>query len=105
MESSQQGASPFTVEFAASVADDLLALRLIDRNRVLRKIDEQLLREPTKPTRNKKVVRGLVPPWEHEPPVWELRVGEFRVFYDVSEQERHVIVRAVRHKPPHKTTE
>ncbi len=39
------------------------------------------------------------------PPIWELRVGEFRIFYDVAEEERKVYVRAVRRKPPHKTTE
>jgi len=31
-------------------------------------------------------------------PVWQLRVGEFRVFYDVDEEQEAVIVRAVRWK-------
>ena len=48
---------------------------------------------------------GLVPPWEHEPPIWELRVGEYRAFYDVDEGESNVFVRPIRHKPPHKRTE
>jgi len=39
------------------------------------------------------------------PPVWQLRVGEYRVFYDVDREEMAVYVRAVRLKPPHKTTE
>lgn len=38
-------------------------------------------------------------------PVWELRVGGFRVFCDVNEAERRVVIRAVREKPPHRTTE
>jgi mRNA-degrading endonuclease RelE of RelBE toxin-antitoxin system len=38
-------------------------------------------------------------------PVWELRIGEYRVFYDVDEQASLVMVRAIRQKPPHKTTE
>ena len=38
-------------------------------------------------------------------PVWELRIGEYRVFYDVDEQLSLVMVRAIRHKPPHKTME
>ena len=42
---------------------------------------------------------------EHMDPVWELRIGEYRVFYDVDEQASLVMVRAIRHKPPHKTTE
>jgi mRNA-degrading endonuclease RelE of RelBE toxin-antitoxin system len=47
----------------------------------------------------------LVPPWEHVEPVWELRIGEYRVFYDVNEEDLTVAIRAIRHKPPHKTTE
>jgi mRNA-degrading endonuclease RelE of RelBE toxin-antitoxin system len=47
----------------------------------------------------------LIPPWEHAEPVWELRVGEYRIFYDVDEVASVVIVRTIRHKPPHKATE
>ena len=48
---------------------------------------------------------ALAPPWEHVEPVWELRLGEYHIFYDVDEEASVVIVRAVRHKPPHSTTE
>jgi mRNA-degrading endonuclease RelE of RelBE toxin-antitoxin system len=48
---------------------------------------------------------GLKPPWEHEEPARELRVGKYRVFYDVDEEKQQVIIRAVREKPPHRTTE
>jgi len=47
---------------------------------------------------------NLIPPWVAEPPIWELRVGRFRVFYDIAEEARVVLVRAVREKPPGKTT-
>ncbi len=39
------------------------------------------------------------------PPVWELRVREYRVFYDVAAAEQTVYVRAIRRKPGHRTTE
>ncbi len=46
----------------------------------------------------------LTPSFDHELPVWELRVGPFRVFYDVQDEEQRVHVRAVRRKePPQKT--
>ena len=61
--------------------------------------------EPTRQTRNRKMLVALAPPWEHVEPVWELRLGEYRIFYDVDEEASVVIVRAVRHKPPHSTTE
>ena len=42
---------------------------------------------------------------EHELPVWELRVGVFRVFYDVQDEQGRVHVRAVRRKEPRQKTE
>ncbi len=85
----------FSIDYAEGVADDLAGLRAFDRKQLLDHIDEQPTHQPTQETRNKKTLFGLVPPWEHEEPVWEPRVGEHRVFY----------VRAIRPKPPHKTTE
>jgi mRNA-degrading endonuclease RelE of RelBE toxin-antitoxin system len=95
----------FPIEYAEGVLEDLKALRATDRKRVLDKIEEQLQDNPAQQTRNKKILVGLKPPWEHEEPVWELRVGIYRVFYDVDEEQQRVIIRAVRTKPPHKATE
>ncbi len=95
----------FTIEYSEMAADNLADLRAFDRKQVLGQIDTQLTHQPTSETRNKKKLIGLVPPWEHVEPVWELRVGEFRVFYDVDEAETRVIIRAVRRKPPHRTME
>jgi mRNA-degrading endonuclease RelE of RelBE toxin-antitoxin system len=44
-------------------------------------------------------------PFAFDAPLWELRVGDFRVFYDVDEKTPTVYVRAVRDKPPHATSE
>ncbi|MGB4781205.1 type II toxin-antitoxin system RelE family toxin [Candidatus Methylomirabilis sp.] len=52
-----------------------------------------------------KMLVNLVPPWDAVPPIWELRVGEYRVFYDVSEEDKTVFVRAIRRKLPGKGTE
>ncbi len=95
----------YAIEFAARVEEDLADLRAHERRRILDGIDEQLAYQPAEITRNRKPIVGLVPPWEHEQPVWELRVGEHRVFYDVNEPAHRVVVRAIRYKPPHKTTE
>lgn len=95
----------YELEYAEGVAEDLKNLRATDRKRILDKIDAQLRHNPTEETRNKKILVGLKPPWEHEEPVRELRVGKFRVFYDVDEETQQVIVRAIREKPPHQTTE
>ena len=95
----------FIISYAESVAEDLAAIRAFERKQLLDQIDRQLSHEPTRKAKNRKILRGLTPPWEHVKPVWELRVNEYRVFYDVDETAGQVIVRAIRHKPPHKTTE
>ena len=51
------------------------------------------------------VLLDFVPGFAHDPPVWELRVGDFRVFYDVDEEAEVVNVRAVREKAHGQTTE
>ena len=93
----------YTVRLARDVVQDLRRLRAHDRQRVVDAIETKLPHEATLPTRNRKRLAGLVPPWTAEPPVWELRVGEFRVFYDVDDDV--IYVRAVRRKPRGATTE
>ena len=53
-------------------------------------VEEQLVNQPLVPTKNRKLLVNLVPPWEATSSVWELRSGEYRVFYDVDETEQKV---------------
>ena len=95
----------YRIEYAEGVADDLANLRAYKRKHILDRLEKQLKNEPAKRTKNRKPLPGLIPPWEYLEPVWELRIGEYRVFYDVDEGVSLVMIRAIRHKPPHKTTE
>ncbi len=95
----------YTIEYAESIAEDLTDIRPHRRKAVLDAIENQLAHEPTRQTKNRKMLVGLTPAWEHVQPVWQLRIGEYRVFYDVDERASIVIVRAIRRKPPHRTTE
>jgi len=95
----------YEIRFSEDVERDLKKLSAYHRRAVLDAIELQLREEPTAETRNRKQLASLVPPWTAEPPIWELRVGEYRVFYDVSEEDPVVYVRAIRRKPPGKTTE
>ena len=94
----------YKVTYSSAVADDLKSLRARKRTQILDEIDVLLTHELGRETRNRKILVGLVPPWEHVTPVWELRVGEYRVFYDIDEKAKLVLVRAIRPEPPHKTT-
>ena len=68
-------------------------------------VDAQLVHEPATPSRRRRQLEGLVPPWDGIRPVWQLRVGDLRVFYDVDEARREVIVRAIRRKGSKTTKE
>jgi mRNA-degrading endonuclease RelE of RelBE toxin-antitoxin system len=96
---------PYTIHIAREAEEELKAIRAYDRRRIVDEINGQLTHQPTVETRNRKPVPGASPGFEHVPPLWELRVGEHRVFYDVDAEANTVSVRAVRHKAAGQTTE
>lgn len=96
---------PYSIEIADVAFDELQAIKVFERRKITQAIDEQLTHEPTNETRNRKLLAGIQPNFEHEPPVWELRVDEHRVYYDVNEELKTVSIRSIRRKPPHTTTE
>lgn len=95
----------FRILFSRDVEKDLKRTPRHYRNTILDTIEEQLAHAPTIPTRNRKLLVNFVPPWRAISVVWELRIGDFRVFYDVNEKDKEVFIRAVRKKPHGKTTE
>lgn len=95
----------FEIRFAESVEEDLRKIQIYYRNQILDSIEEQLAHEPETATRNRKLLENLTPPWQAAAPISELRVGEYRVFYDVSFSESVVYVRAIRKKPRGTKTE
>ena len=95
----------YAIAYAEGLEEDLAQVRAYDQARILDKIDEQLIYEPGRETRNKKMLVGLVPSWDYIELVWELCVGDYRVFYDVDAKTLTVTIQAIRFKPPDKTTE
>jgi len=68
----------YEIEFAESVQDHFRALTARERAIVLDAAERQLLHEPLKETRHRKPLRpNPIAPWE-------LRVGQLRVFYEVT---------------------
>lgn len=96
---------PFSIEIVPSAVIELKEIDVFWRRRIVQAIDEQLRSQPTVGTKNRKLLGDPRTTFEGEPPIWELRVGRYRVFYDVDEVTRVVYVRAIREKPPHATTE
>jgi len=76
---------PHGIRFASSVKRQLRDLPAEQRSLVLDAIETQLVHEPLVETRNRKPLRpNPVAPWE-------LRIGTFRVFYEVSSEEPGVV--------------
>src|SRR5947208_16189006 len=96
---------PFAVRIAPSALEELKAVKVFYRRQIVDAIDQQLSHQPTVTTRNRKMLPVSEASFAFEPPLWELRIGGFRVFYDVDEHQQTVYVRAVREKPPHAVTE
>jgi mRNA-degrading endonuclease RelE of RelBE toxin-antitoxin system len=94
----------FAIEFSLTAEKHLNAVRVYERRQIADAIKRQLTSQPNVATRNRKRMDEAVPPFEYVPPLWELRISEYRVYYDVNEAANKVFIRAVRQKPPHKTT-
>ncbi len=79
----------FEIEFTAEAEQDLKWFRKNEQSEILDAIDEQLRYEPTVETRNRKRLRP------NQTAEWELRVGNFRVFYDVETVVRIISIEAI----------
>lgn len=88
----------YVVEYQPDAVAELHELRAFDRVRVLDAVAKNLTAAPAA-VRGKKKLVDL----GGGNSIRQLRVGDYRVFYDVDEEERLVIVRHVRRKG-HKTT-
>lgn len=79
----------FRVEFTPEAVDDLRGMRKYDQQQIVTAIEEQLPHQATQETRNRKRLRP------NQLAEWELRVGNFRVFYDADTENAVVKISAV----------
>jgi mRNA-degrading endonuclease RelE of RelBE toxin-antitoxin system len=95
----------FSIRIAALALSHLRTTRPYDRNRILDAMTAQLAHDLEDLTPHRKQLAAVVPSFEHVPSVWQLRVGDFRVIYDVDAVWKVVIVRAVLRKGRRTTKE
>ena len=95
----------YRLEIVPEALDELECVPPFYRRVIEKTVKTRLRHEPNRPSKNCKRLDPLVASFVYEPPLWELRVGEWRVFYDLDEEDRRVIVRSIRRKPMGKTTE
>jgi len=81
---------PYSIEYSPETDDHLRALTARQRAMVFDAVDAQLAHEPLVETRNRKPMRA------NALALWELRVGDLRIYYDVEEESEPVVkIRAV----------
>ena len=95
----------YRIRIAERAREHLTHFRSFDRTRILDEIEAHLLSTPTVITARRKMLVGATPSFTHVQPVWQFQVGEFRVIYDVGEDDGVVIVRAVLRKGTRTTGE
>lgn len=67
----------FEIVLTPEAIDDMRSLRKFERQRIFDEIEKQLQHQPAAETRNRKRLHP------NNLAEWELRIGKFRVFYDV----------------------
>lgn len=86
----------YEIEYTQVALDDLKWFRKQEQKTIVQAIDTQLTYEPTVQTRNRKPMRP------NEIAEWKLRVGQFRVLYDVAETVQIVEIERIGQKKGNK---
>jgi mRNA-degrading endonuclease RelE of RelBE toxin-antitoxin system len=82
----------YEIEYTPEAFNDLNSFRKFEQKHILDEVDAQLQYEPNVEIRNRKQLRP------NEMAEWELRIGRFRVFYDVHKATQVVQVEAIGYK-------
>ena len=82
----------YKLEFTASAVDDIGYFKKTEQTFILDSIEASLRHESLVETRHRKPLRP------NDLSAWELRVSDFRVFYDVEENAKVVLIKALGYK-------
>ena len=82
----------YHIEVTEEAKIDLSHYTAFERKLIVSQIREQLSEQPKVETKNRKPLR------DNPISTWELRIGKFRVFYEVDEAGRLVVIVSVGHK-------
>jgi len=74
----------FRIELTPEALEDIGLFRKYERSRIFEAIEKQLKHQPAHETRNRKKLRP------NKIAEWELRVDNFRIFYDIYQNEKTV---------------
>jgi mRNA-degrading endonuclease RelE of RelBE toxin-antitoxin system len=79
----------FKIKFSEDADRHLDHLRAYDRKWVVAEIKKQLTDQADQPSRNRKELK------DHPLGGWEIRSGDWRIFYDVNGEAKQAVVTAI----------
>ena len=79
----------YDIEFTPEALDDLKSFRKFEQQKIISGIDSQLKYEPLVETRNRFRMRP------NDAAEWELRIGKYRVFYNVEKAIQIVSIEVI----------
>jgi mRNA-degrading endonuclease RelE of RelBE toxin-antitoxin system len=82
----------YTIEVTDEAKEDLSYYTAFERKTIVVEIRTQLIHQPTIETKNRKELRS------NPIATWELRVGMYRIFYEVDKVAQIVSIVSVGHK-------
>jgi len=80
------------IELTPEAIEDLRLLRKYDQQQIVTAIESQLPHQASQASRNRKRLRP------NQLAEWELRIGDFRIFYDVDAENALVKIHAIGYK-------
>jgi len=78
-------AEPFVIRYSTEAANDIRAMRMFDRRKVLDGISDYLNHEPTRVSKSR--IKLMVQPFWSQ---YRLRLDEFRIYYDIDNASHRV---------------
>jgi mRNA-degrading endonuclease RelE of RelBE toxin-antitoxin system len=82
----------FNIVFSENAFEDLAVFRKSEQQLIVDNVGRHLTHQPLLSTRNRKPLRP------NALSKWELRVGSYRIYYDVDELAGEVTIKAIGHK-------
>jgi mRNA-degrading endonuclease RelE of RelBE toxin-antitoxin system len=77
------------LDITASAREDIRFFKSFEQRRILDAIEQRLSYEPVTPTQQRKMLRP------NNLAQWALRIGKYRIFYDVEDEPIIVRIKAV----------
>lgn len=80
---------PYHIDYTENAIEDIAYFKKYERVLIADAIDQHLRYQPLVQVRNRKPLEA------NELGHWELRVGKYRIFYDVETEDRRVVIKTV----------